>query len=140
MASLKDEIQEEVSKEQEDVQKPRPTQPTGTNESGTRLDVIRPQLDELPHTTDNYRLKVEYAVGPYSSDIAIIELYDSNEAWVARWEIAPTVGGSEAEWEVTGKPDGSATYHEWFRNTDELFKYLTASVAERIVQMDADKE
>ena len=59
MASLKDQIQEEVRKEREDLQKPRPTQPTGTNESGTRLDVIRPQLDELPHTATGKVKKIE---------------------------------------------------------------------------------
>ena len=140
MASLKDKIQQEIRKEREGLDEPGPTSRTGANEPATGLDVIRPQLDELPHASENYSLKVEYAIGPYSSEIAIIELYDANDIWVARWEVAPTVGGSEAEWELTGKPDGSATYHEWFRNTDELFEYLTASVAERIIQMVADDE
>jgi hypothetical protein len=140
MASLKDQIQQEISREREGPEKPALTGQAGGKEPDARLDVIRPQHDELPHATEDYRLKVEYAVGPYASDIAIIELYDSNNTWVARWEIAPTVGGSEAEWEVTGKPDGSTTYHEWFRNADELFKYLTTSVAERIIRMGADDE
>lgn len=140
MASLKDQIQQELRKEREDLEKPAPAQQAERNDPDARLDMIRPQLDELPHETDQYSLRVQYAVGPYGSDIAIIELYGSNDTWVARWEIAPTVGGSEAQWEVTGKPGGPATYHEWFRTADELFKYLAAAVSERIIQMNADDE
>jgi hypothetical protein len=135
MVNLKDQIQQELRKKREGSKKPAPAKPGAVAAAGDRLNRIRPQLDELPHSTENYTLKLEYAVGPYASDIAIVELYDSNDIWFARWEIAPTVGGSEAEWELTGKPDGSATYHEWFRNADALFEYLTASIAERVIQM-----
>lgn len=140
MADLKDQIQREIMKGREGSKKPGAAEREGAAGERTRLDRIRPRLDELPHRTDNYSLRVEYAVGPYASDIAIVELYDSRDIWVARWEIAPTVGGSEAEWELTGKPDGSATYHEWFRTADELFEYLTAAVAKRIVRMPADEK
>ncbi len=138
MANLKDQIQREIRKERESSEKPG--QPGRRGGAGDRLDEIRPRLDELPHTTDKYSLKTEYAVGPYSSDIAIVELYGSNDVWLARWEIAPTVGGSVADWEVTCKPHGAETYHEWFRNTDDLFNYLTASVAERVIEMEADED
>ena len=140
MANLKDQIQQEIRKEREKSESPVQTKRRGAGEASMRLEEIRPRLDELPHTTDKYSLKTEYAVGPYSSDIAIVELYGLNDVWVARWEIAPTVGGSAADWEVTCKPHGAETYHEWFRNADDLFKYLTASVAERIVRMEADED
>ncbi len=140
MANLKDQIQQEIRKERESAEKPGQPGRKGAADASNRLDEIRSRLDELPHTTDKYSLKTEYAVGPYSSDIAIVELYGSNDVWVARWEIAPTVGGSVADWEVTCKPHGAETYHEWFRNTDDLFKYLTASVAERVVAMEADED
>ena len=140
MANLKDQIQQEIKKERESSEKPGRTTRKGADEARIRLDEIRPRIDELPHTTNKYSLKTEYAVGPYSSEIAIVELYDLNDVWVARWEIAPTVGGSTADWEVTCKPTGAETYHEWFRSTDDLFNYLTASVAERVVAMEADEE
>lgn len=38
--------------------------------------------------------------------------------------------------EVTYNPFGVETQHEWFRNAGDLFKYLTASVAERVVEME----
>ena len=135
MTNLKDRIQQEIRKERESSEKPRQSR-RGAGQAGNRLDEIRPGLDDLPHATDKYSLKVEYAVGPYGSDIAIVELYDLNGVWVARWEIAPTVGGSEAAWEVTFNPHGKETYHEWFRDADGLFKYLAASVAERVVEME----
>lgn len=140
MANLKDQIQQEIKKKRESSEKPGQTKGKGTSEARIQLDEIRPRIDELPHTTDKYSLKTEYAVGPYSSEIAIVELYDLNDVWVARWEIAPTVGRSAPDWEVTYKPHGAETYHEWFRSTDDLFKYLTASVAERVVEMQADEE
>ncbi len=140
MANLKDQIQQEIKKERESSEKPGQLRRKGAGDAGNRLDEIRPRLDELPHTTDKYSLRTEYAVGPYSSDIAIVELYGLNDVWVARWEIAPTVGGSVADWEVTCKPHGAETYREWFRNTDDLFKYLTASVAERVVEMEANED
>ena len=140
MANLKDQIQQEIKRERENAEKPGQTKRKGASEARIRLDEIRLRIDELPHTTDKYSLKTEYAVGPYSSEIAIVELYDLNNVWVARWEIAPTVGGSAADWEVTCKPHGAETFHEWFRSTDDLFKYLTASIAERVVEMEADEE
>ena len=140
MANLKDQIQQEITKERESSEKPGQTKRRAASEASNRLEEIRPRLDELPHTTDKYSLKAEYAVGPYASDIAIVELYDLNDIWVARWEISPTVGGSSDEWEITCKPNGADTYHEWFRNADDLLKYLTTSVAERIVAMKADEK
>ena len=140
MANLKDQIQQEIQKEREGFDRHGQSRRKSADEADARLDEIRPGLDELPHTTDKYSLRTEYAVGPYASEIAIVELYDLNNVWVARWEIAPTVGGSEAEWELTGKPNGADTYHEWFRNSDDLFRFLTASVAERVVEMEADEE
>ena len=140
MANLKDQIQQEIKRERESSEKLGQAKRKGASEARVRLDEIRSRIDELPHTTDKYSLKTEYAVGPYSSEIAIVELYDLNDVWVARWEIAPTVGGSVAAWEVTCKPHGAETYHEWFRNTDELFEYLTVSVAERVVEMEAGEE
>ena len=140
MANLKDQIQQEIERERESAKRPGQTRRKGSGEEGNRLDEIRPRIDELPHTTDKYSLKTEYAVGPYSSEIAIVELYDLNDVWIARWEIAPTVGGSVADWEVTCKPHGAETFHEWFRSADDLFKYLTASVAERVVEMDEDEQ
>jgi hypothetical protein len=140
MANLKDQIQREISKERQSSEEPGQPGRRGAVEPSARLDAIRPRLDELPHATDKYRLKAEYAVGPYSSDIAIVELYGLNDVWVARWEIAPTVGGSAAEWEITCKPDGAQTYHKWFRSADELFDYLASSIAERVIEMETDEE
>ena len=140
MTNLKDQIQQEIRKEREKSEKPGQSDRRGADEAGNRLDDIRPRLDELSHTTDKYSLKVEYAVGPYSTDISIVELYDLKGVWIARWEIAPTVSGSAAEWEVTYNPHGVQTQHEWFRDADGLFRYLTASVAERVVEMEADGE
>ncbi len=139
MANLKDQIQQEIKRERESSEKPGRTKRKGADEARIRLDEIRPRIDELPHTTDKYSLKTEYAVGPYSSEIAIVELYDLNDVWIARWEIAPTVSGSVADWEVTCKPNGAETYHEWFGSANDLFKYLTASVAERVVEMEANE-
>ena len=140
MTNFKDQIQQEIKRERESSEKSGQTKRKGASEARVRLHEIRPRIDELPHTTDKYSLKTEYAVGPYSSEIAIVELYDVNDVWVARWEIAPTVGGSAADWEVTCKPHGAESYHEWFRSTDDLFKYLTASVAKRVVEIEADEE
>ena len=140
MANLKDQIQQEIRNERASSERPVRAKRGRASQASIRLDEIRPRLDELPHTTDRYSLKTEYAVGPYSSDIAIVELYASNDVWAARWEIAPTVGGSTAAWEVTCKPHGAETYREWFRNADDLFKYLAASVAERVVEMETDEE
>ena len=55
-----------------------------------------PRLDELPHTTDKYSLKVRYAKGPY----AVVELYDLDRGLgrdVASryngWRISRRLGG-----------------------------------------------
>jgi len=140
MTNLKDQIQQEISQERERSEKPGQTKRKDADEARNRLDEIRPRLDELPHTTDKYSLKVHYAKGPYSADIAVVELYDLDQVWVAMWQVATTVGGSVEDWEVTYNPHGVETQHEWFRDSDELFKYLTASIAERVVEMEADEE
>lgn len=138
MANLKDQIQQEISKGRDSSEMPGQTRHSGASEASIRLNEIRPALDELPHTTDNYSLKVEYAVGPYSGDIAIVELYDLNGTWAARWEIAPAAGGLESDWEVTCKPHGAETYRKWFRNADDLFEYLASTVAERVVELESE--
>ena len=139
MANLKDQIQQEIKRKRERSEKSGQTARKNGDGDRDRLDEIRPGLDELAHTADNYSLKVDYAVGPYAADIAIIELYDSKDTWVASWQVATTVGGSVARWEVTYNPRGVETQHEWFRDSDGLFAYLTASIAERIIEMEADE-
>ncbi len=136
MTNLKDQIQQEISRERERSEKPGQTKRKDADEARNRMDEIRPRLDELPHTTDKYSLKVRYAKGPY----AVVELYDLDRVWVAMWQVATTVGGSVEDWEVTYNPHGVETQHEWFRDSDDLFKYLTASIAERVVEMEADEE
>ncbi len=140
MTDLKDQIQQKISKERERSEKPGQTKRKDADEARNRMDDIRPRLDELPHTTDKYSLKVRYAKGPYAADIAVVELYDLDRVWVAMWQVATTVGGSVEDWEVTYNPHGVETQHEWFRDSDDLFKYLTASIAERVVEMEADEE
>ena len=49
----------------------------------------------------------------------------------------PTVGGSVKDWEVTYNPHGIETHREWFANAEDLFAYLTASIAERVVELEA---
>ena len=139
MTNLKDQIQHGIRKERERSETGLQTAGKRVGDSGSRLDEIRSRLDELPHTTDKYTLKADIAAGPYSADIAIVELYDLNGVWAARWEIAPTVGESAEKWEVTCNPHGVDTQHEWFRDSDSLFEYLTASIVERVVEMDADR-
>jgi len=140
MTDLKNQIQQKISKERERSEKPGQTKRKDADEARNRMDDIRPRLDELPHTTDKYSLKVRYAKGPYAADIAVVELYDLDRVWVAMWQVATTVGGSVEDWEVTYNPHGVETQHEWFRDSDDLFKYLTASIAERVVEMEADEE
>ena len=140
MTNLKDQIQHEIMKERERSEKPGQTKRKDADAVGKRLDEIRPRLDELPHTTDRYSLKVSYAIGPYSNDIAVIELYDSHGIWAASWHVATTVGSSVEDWEVTYNPHGVETQHEWFRDSDDLFNYLTTSIAERIVKIDQAEE
>jgi hypothetical protein len=136
MTNLKDQIQQEIRKEHERSEKPGQTERKDADEARNRLDFIRPRLDELAHATDKYSLKVGYSKGPYAADIAVVELYDSDGIWVAMWQVATTAGGSTEDWEVTYNPHGVETQHEWFRDPDDLFKYLTASIAERVVAME----
>ena len=139
MTSFKDQIQRQIRKELEQSEKPAQTRRKQADKARNRLDEIRPGLDDLSHTTDKYNLIVDYAKGPYSDDIAVIELYDRDAVWVANWQVAATVGGSVEDWEVTYNPHGVETQHKWFRNSDNLFDYLTASIAERVVEMEADE-
>ena len=138
MTNLKDQIQEKVRKERERSEASGQTTSHDADQAVTPLDEIRPGLDELAHTTDKYSLKVSYAKGPYAADIAVVELDNADGVFVAMWQVAATVGGSVPDWEVTYNPHGVETHREWFRNADDLFKYLTASVADRIVEMEAD--
>ena len=140
MTNLKDQIQEKIRKERERSEKPGQTKHKDADEARKRLDAIRPRLDELSHTTDKYGLKVRYAKAPYSAVVAVVELDDIDGTWVAAWHVGTTAGGSVHDWEVTYNPHGVETQHEWFANSDDLFKYLTASIAERIVEMEAKEE
>ena len=136
MTNLKDQIQQELREKRERSRSGQgDEQPRGGGDN--ELDRIRPRLDELVHAEDKYSIRVDYAVGPYASDIAIVELYDRKEAWVASWQIAPTVGGSVEKWEITYNPYGVDTRHKWFRDADGLFSFLATSIAERIVEMES---
>ena len=139
MPNLKDQIQARIKKEREQPERPRESKPDIADEARQRLEGIRPRLDELSHATDKYSLNVGYAKGPYAADVAVVELEDTDGSWVARWQVASTVGGLAPDWEVTYNPHGVETMHEWFRNADDLFDYLTASIAERIVEKDLDQ-
>ena len=140
MTNLKDQIEEKIRKERERAEKPGQNKHEVADEASKRWDNIRPRLDELSHKTDKYNLKVSYTKGPYSAVIAVVELDDIDGTWVAAWQVGMTVGGSVHDWEVTYNPHGVETQHEWFRDSDDLFKYLTASIAERIVEMEADEK
>ena len=85
-------------------------------------------------------MKVRYAKGPYEAVIAIVDLEEIDGTWVAAWHVGTTVADSVHDWEVTYNPHGVETRHEWFKNTDDLFSFLTASIAERIVQFEAEEE
>ncbi len=140
MANLKDQIQEKIQDQRERSDQPAQVKRVDEGEIDERLDGIRPRLDELAHSTDKYSLEVDYAKGPYGAVIAVIELDEADGTWVAAWQVATTVGGSVHDWEVTYNPHGVETQHEWLKNTDDLFTFLTASIAQRIVQMEADAE
>lgn len=140
MTSLKDKIQHEIKKNREQSENPAEIKGNNADVIGNRLDEIRPRLDQLSHAEDNYSLKVDYAVGPYSETIAIVELYGPRATWVASWQIAATVGDSAEDWEVTYNPHGVETQHEWFHDADGLFAYLTASIAQRIITLQADED
>ena len=137
MANLKDQIQEKIRRERQRSEKPAQAGNKDADESRNRLDEIRPKLDELSHATDRYRVRVDYVKGPYSADVAVVELDDMNGTWVAAWQIARMVDGSVPDREVTYNPHGVETQRQWFRNSDDLFSYLAASIAERIVEMEA---
>ena len=139
MTNLKDQIEENIMKERERSEKLRQNEYEDADEGRKRFDDIRPKLDELSHTTDKYNLKVGYAKGPYSEVIAVVELNDIDGTWVAAWHVGTTAGDPIHDWEVAYNPRGVGSQHEWFANSDNLFKYLTASIAERIVEMEADE-
>ena len=139
MTNLKDQIAANIRKGRERSETPRQGRYKDADEARSRLDDIRPRLDELSHTADTYSLTVGYAKGPYSAVIAVVELNGIDGTWVAAWQVGATVGGSGQDWEVTYNPRGVETQHEWFANSDDLFEYLTASIAERIVAMEADE-
>ena len=140
MTDLKDQIQQKIKTNRERRHTSGQIERNDSDDVGGRLDEIRPRLDELSHATDEYILKVGYAKGQYSADIAVLELYGADGIWVAAWHVATTVGGSVENWEVTYNPHGVETLHEWFRDADDLFDYLTASIAERVVEMGAVDE
>ena len=135
MTNLKDRIAERIRKERDQPEKP---EQRAADTEGSRLDELRPGLDELSYVTDNYSLTVEYAKGPYAETIAVVELDETDGTWVASWQIAPTISGSGYEWEVTYNPYGVDTQRGRFVKSDDLFEYLTASIAERIIEMEAD--
>ena len=137
MTNLKDQIAEQIRKERDRSEK---SEQKDSDTAGNRLDEIRPGLDELSHATEKYSLQVDYAKGPYAETIAVVELDDIEGTWVASWQIAPTKSGSVSEWEVTYNPYGVETHREWFVSSDDMFKYLTASIAERIIEMEADRD
>ena len=138
MTDLKDQIRQKIQQERERSQKPDRSTSRNADAAKNRLTEIRPRLDEMSHATDKYSLKVDYAKGPYNTDIAVMELYRANGVWAAAWQIATAEGGSGEYWEVTYHPRGVETQHKWFRHADDLFDYLTASVAERVVELDDD--
>lgn len=137
MTDLKDQIQARIREGRKRPERRRESKPGMADEARKRLDGIRQRLDEFAHATDKYQLKVTYAKGAYAADIATLELEDPDGTWVAAWQVATTVGGVAPDWQVTYNPHGVETMHEWFRSSDDLFEYLTASIAERVVEMDA---
>ena len=141
MTNLKDQIEQHIRKERGRSEKLPQKGYKGTDEVRKRFDDIRPKLDELPHTTDKYSLKVGYAEGPYSEIVAVVELYDIAETWVAAWQVGTTTASDPVhDWEVIYNPHGVETQHEWFANSDGLLEYLTTSIAERIVEMEAEEK
>jgi len=139
MPNLKDQIKENIRKERERPEKLRQNEYQDTDEAGKRFQGIRPKLDELSHATDKYKLKVGYAKGPYSEVIAVVELNDVDGTWIAAWHVGTTVSDAVHDWEVAYNPRGIGIQHEWFVNSDDLLEYLTVSIAERIVEMEADQ-
>ena len=135
MTNLKDRIAERIRKERDQPEKP---EQRAADTEGSRLDELRPGLDELSYVTDNYSLTVEYAKGPYAETIAVVELDETDGTWVASWQIAPTISGSGYEWEVTYNPYGVDTQRGRFVKSDDLFEYLKASIAERSIETKAD--
>ena len=80
MTNLKDQIAEQIRKERGGPEK---AEQKVAETAETRLDQSRPALDEMPHSTDNYRLNLDYAKGPYAETIAVIELEETDGTWVA---------------------------------------------------------
>ena len=138
MANLKDQIQQEIKRERESSEKPGQARRTGASEARIRLDEIRPRIDELPHTTDRYSLKVSYPKGAYEEVGAALELKAADGTWVAAWQVGTTVSDSVHDWEVDYNPRGVDIQRKWFTSSDDLFAYLTASIAERVVEMETD--
>lgn len=135
MGNLQDQIQKQIRDKRERSE----TTGESKRKDEKRLEEIRPRLDELAYAGDEYSLRLSYAVGPYEDEIAIVELYSRADVWVASWQVAEAVGSSVPKWEVTYNPRGVDTVKEWFRDSDRLFDYLTASIADRIVEMQADE-
>ena len=139
MSNFKDQIEENIRKERERSEKPRQNKNEDAGEAGDRFNEIRPNLDELSHSTDKYDLKVDYRKSPYDKLVAVVELNHVDGAWVAAWHISAPGADPVHQWEVAYNPRGVDTRHEWFVNSDELFKYLTTCIAERIVEMEKDE-
>ena len=139
MPNLKQQIEENIRKKRERSEKLRRIEYEDADEARQRFEDIRPKLDELSHTTDNYSLEVGYAKGPYSATIAILELYDIDGTWVASWKVSTTVSDPVCDWQVAYDPRGVATQNKWFASSDDLFGYLTTSIAERVVEMEAEE-
>jgi len=68
-----------------------------------------------------------------------VELNDSDGTWVAAWQVGTTASDPIHDWEVAYNPHGIEIQHEWFANSDDVLKYLTASIAGRIVEMETDE-
>lgn len=139
MTNLKDQIREKIRQERERPDRPAQSKHKDVDDAGKRLDAIRPRLDELSHSTDKYSLKIRHAKGPYAAAIAVVELEKTDGTWVAAWHVSTTVADSVHDWEITYNPRGVETRHEWFKTADDLFSFLTASIAERVVDMEADE-
>ena len=136
MTDLKDQIAEKIRQQREQSEKPRQDKYKKAD-ADNRIDNIRPQLDELAHATDNYSLEVSYPIGPYAETIAVLELDDADGTWTAAWQVSTTVSDPVHQWEVAYNPRGVDVQRKWFRDSEALFAYLTASIAERVVEMEA---
>ena len=140
MTNLKDRIEENIRKERERSEKRQQDDYEHTDEARKRFDDMRPKLDELSHTTDKYSLQVDYVKGPYAEVICVVELSEIDGTWVAAWQVGTTVGDPTHDWEIAYNPHGVGIQREWFTSSDDLLEYLAASIAGRIVEMEADEE